>query len=74
MNILNFDPNNPLGGARSVQRGGGSIERGLEASVSCTDSLRGSSANIGAMQRRLAWPLRKDDAHKSRSASNLRFK
>ena len=31
------------------------------------DSLRGSSVRIGTMQRRLAWPLRKDDAHKSRS-------
>ena len=31
------------------------------------DSLRGSSVKIGTMQRRLAWPLRKDDTHKSRS-------
>ena len=31
------------------------------------DSLRGSSVNIGTMQRRLAWPLRKDDTHKSKS-------
>ena len=30
------------------------------------DSLRGPSVKIGAMQRRLAWPLRKDDTHKSR--------
>ena len=29
------------------------------------DSLRGSSVNIGTIQRRLAWPLRKDDAHTS---------
>ena len=35
------------------------------------DSLRGSSVNIGTIQRRLAWPLRKDDAHKSRSANNF---
>ena len=34
------------------------------------DSLRGSSANIGAIQIRLAWPLRKDDTHKSRSENN----
>ena len=27
------------------------------------DSLRGSSVNIGTTQRRLAWPLRKDDTH-----------
>ena len=32
-----------------------------------TDSLRGSSIKIGTIQRRLAWPLRKDDTHKSGS-------
>ena len=31
------------------------------------DSLRGSSVKLRTMQRRLAWPLRKDDPHKSRS-------
>ena len=31
-------------------------------------SLR-SSAKIGTIQRRLAWPLRKDDTHKSRIVS-----
>ena len=35
------------------------------------DSLRGSSVKIGTTQRRLAWPLRKDDTRKSRSANNL---
>ena len=35
------------------------------------DSLRGSSVKIGTIQGRLAWPLRKDDTHKSRSANNL---
>ena len=34
------------------------------------DSLRGSSVKIGTMRRRLAWPLRKDDTHKSRSVNN----
>ena len=34
------------------------------------DSLRGSSVNIGTIQRRLAWPLRKDDTHKSRSVND----
>ena len=34
------------------------------------DSLRGSSVNIGTIQRRLAWPLRKDDTHTSRSVNN----
>ena len=38
------------------------------------DSLRGSSVNIGTTQRRLAWPLRKDDTHKPRSVNkNTRF-
>jgi len=31
----------------------------------------GSSVKIGTMQRRLAWPLRKDDTHKSRSVYNF---
>ena len=35
------------------------------------DSLRGSSVKIGTIQRILAWPLRKDDAHKSRSVNNI---
>ena len=35
------------------------------------DSLRGSSVKIGTIQRRLAWPLRKDDTHKSRSVHNF---
>ena len=34
-----------------------------------SDSLRGSSVKIGTMQRGLAWPLRKDDTHKSRSVN-----
>ena len=37
------------------------------------DSLRGSSVKIGTIQRRLAWPLRKDDTHKSRSVHNFLF-
>ena len=36
-------------------------------SYAMMDSLRGSSVEIGAMRRRLAWPLRKDDRNKSRS-------
>ena len=36
------------------------------------DSLRGSSVKIGTIQRRLAWPLRKDDTHKSKSVLILR--
>ena len=33
-------------------------------------ALRGSSVKLGTMQRRLAWPLRKDDMRKSRSVNN----
>ena len=36
-----------------------------------SDSLRGSSVKIGTIQRRLAWPLRKDDTHKSRSVNDF---
>ena len=38
--------------------------------IASLDSLRGSSVKIGTIQRRLAWPLRKDDTHKSRSVNN----
>ena len=37
------------------------------------DPLRRSSVKIGTIQRRLAWPLRKDDTHKSRSVTNFFF-
>ena len=36
------------------------------------DPLRRSSVKIGTIQRRLAWPLRKDDTHKSRSVTSFR--
>ena len=39
--------------------------------TTCLGSLRGSSVKIGTIQRRLAWPLRKDDTHKSRSVNNF---
>ena len=38
------------------------------------DPLRRSSVKIGTIQRRLAWPLRKDDTHKSRSVHNFFLK
>ena len=38
-----------------------------------SDSLRRSSVKIATIQRRLAWPLRKDDTHKSRSVTNFLF-
>ena len=34
------------------------------------DSLRGSSVNIGTMQRKLARPLRSDNTHTSRNVNN----
>ena len=38
----------------------------------CVDSLRGTSDKIGIdTQRRLAWPLRRDDTHKSGSVSSF---
>ena len=43
----------------------------LHANSVLPDSLRGSSVKIGTIQRRLAWPLRKDDTHKSRSVDNF---
>ena len=43
----------------------------LDCCKSISDSLRGSSVKIGTIQRRLAWPLRKDDTHKSRSVNNF---
>ena len=39
----------------------------------CLNSLRGSSVKIGTIQRILAWPLRKDDTHKSRSVTTFFF-
>ena len=36
-----------------------------------SDSLRGSSVKLGTIQRRLSWPPRKDDMHKSRSVNIL---
>ena len=37
------------------------------------DSPRRSSDKIGTIQRRLAWPLRKDDTHKSRRVTKFFF-
>ena len=36
-----------------------------------SDSPRRSSDKIGTIQRRLAWPLRKDDTHKSRRVTKF---
>lgn len=32
-----------------------------------------TSDNIGMIQRRLAWPMRKDDTHKSRNGPKIFF-
>ena len=45
------------------------IGRCLDRRLS-VDSLWGSSFEIGTIQRRLAWPLRKDDTHTARSVNN----
>ena len=51
-------------------RGLGSL-RGLD-SLRELDSLRGSSIKLGTKQRRLAWPLRKDDTHTMRSVNTCK--
>ena len=38
------------------------MSRAILVGMILVDSLRGSSIRIGTIQRRLAWPLRKDDA------------
>jgi len=52
--------------SRGVQATMRPPSRGVQARAARWDSLRGSSVKIGTIQRILAWPLRKDDAHKSR--------
>ena len=42
-----------------------------KTSEALLDSLRGSSVKLGTMQRILAWPLRKDDRHESRSVNKM---
>ena len=42
-----------------------SLRRACEGFLAGLDSLRGSPVKIGTIQRRLAWPLRKDDTQKS---------
>ena len=43
----------------------------ISIAIVLLDPLRRSSVKIGTIQRRLAWPLRKDDTHKSRSVNNF---
>ena len=57
----------------TAQRLRGKMSKVLPREIPLTylDSLRGSSVRIGTLQRKLAWPLRKDDTHKSRSVNNM---
>ena len=55
----------------ALQRCYQSSKRACEGFLAGLDSLRGSSVKIVTLQRRLAWPLRKDDTHKSRSVNNF---
>ena len=47
------------------------VARILAGKPSLVDSPRRSSDKIGTIQRRLAWPLRKDDTHKSRRVTKF---
>ena len=58
----------PMGKVRNLDRRLGQACKMLAEKL---DSLRGSSVKTGTMQRRSAWPLRKDDTHESRSVNNL---
>ena len=51
--------------------GSGTCEAELNKRCDAMDSLRGSSVNIGLVQRILSWLLRKDDTYKSRSVYHL---
>ena len=67
-------------GVASVSQGFGCIGHGTSYVVgrllqsdlmSQSDSFRGTSVKIGTIQRRLAWPLRKDDTHKLRRVDDF---
>ena len=45
--------------------------RAMTCPMKEVDSLRGSSIKLGMIQRILAWHLRKDDTHKSRSVNAI---
>ena len=49
----------------------GGVQINQPGRFSSLDSFRGSSVKIGTIQSRLAWPLRKDDTHKSRSDTSF---
>ena len=61
----------PGGVAAALRNASMWTRRRLFRDTKLSDSLRRSSVKIGTVQRRLAWPLRKDDAHKSRSVNNF---
>ena len=65
----------PIGWCLQLQLGWGRCGPGLWVNpndfLTQLDSPRRSSVKIGTIQRRLAWPLRKDDTHKSRSDTSF---
>ena len=70
MPILKLPRRSPVAELPTSLRTTGSQHMHFDA-IDSLDSLRGSSVKIGTIQRRLAWPLRKDDTHKSRSVNNF---
>ena len=70
-----WDPKGPAWdprGARGVESAKTNLSTmPMFCQAALSDSLRGSSDKIGTIQRRLAWPLRKDDTHKSRSVPSF---
>ena len=44
----------------------GAVDSGFESQAGLGPPFGGAPIKIGTIQRRLAWPLRKDDTHKSR--------
>jgi hypothetical protein len=49
------------------------VKMSLYCKAEQESSSFGTSDKIGTIQRRLAWPLRKDDTHKSRNGPNFFF-
>ena len=60
-------------GSSSSNLSGSSPKKPPARKAACRneDPLRGSSLRIGATQRKLAWPLRNNDSHRSRSVNNM---
>ena len=61
----------PWVGERPLRKRKTWLESNIRNSQVVVDALRGSSVKLGTIQRILAWPLRKDDKHTSRSGSYI---